>query len=40
MTMMSELVDVHNVSGVSGRNKTAFRRPKTERKIEKVRTVF
>lgn len=30
--MMSELVDVHNVSGVSGRNKTAFCFSITEKK--------
>lgn len=37
--MMSELVDVLNVSGMSGRNKTAFWFFVIERKIEKVRMV-
>lgn len=37
---MSELVDAHNGSGVSGRNKTAFCFSIIERNIEKVRMGF
>lgn len=40
MTLMSELVNVHNVSGVSGRNQTAFCFSIIERKIENVGMVF